>query len=127
MTQCVVQPPREREPVGLEDCGHVLFQCSNCRAYLVDVWVTKKIEGGQTWRGKAKCPYCGDSSFVMEWQGLFAVGGIGSDEQGRLFLPAKGDERTGKDVTKLANFQSDNGILIITVKKVENAEPVYHR
>lgn len=116
-----------REPVGLEDCGHILLQCSNCNAYLCDIWITKK-DAPLKWSGRAECPFCGDFSFLKEWQGLFAPGGIAADEQGKVFLPAKNDERTGKDVTQLVNFVDEgNGQILFKVKRINNAAPCCHR
>lgn len=70
---------------GLRDAGHVILRCSACGEPLVDVWLTdpdavNPMTGGPfTWKGKALCCFCGDSSFPVEWKGRYAVGPYGVD------------------------------------------------
>lgn len=63
-------------PKGLKDGGHVLVECSNCRAILLDVWITRPHEK-ETWKVRASCPFCGDESFPVTVKGGFHVGGYG--------------------------------------------------
>lgn len=66
----------ERIPEGLRDGGHTYINCSNCRAILLDVFVTRPHEP-DVWKVKATCPFCGDESFIHEIQGGFHAGGFG--------------------------------------------------
>lgn len=75
--------PREVEPRGLEDGGHVIVRCSNCNAGLLDIWrtlphaVNPRTGKVFQWKVRANCPFCGDRSFVTEVEGVFHVGGYG--------------------------------------------------
>lgn len=75
MVSCTVGHIQPKEPIGLKDGGHVILSCSNCAAQLVDIWI-QMPDSGQHWKGRATCPYCGDKSYIQEWDGGYAIGGI---------------------------------------------------
>ncbi len=62
------------------DAGHVYLDCSACGAALLDVWSTRPGEP-HTWKLRANCPFCGDSSFVTEIKGGFHPAGYGTPKQ----------------------------------------------
>jgi hypothetical protein len=72
--------------VGLEDGGHIILSCMACRKKLVDIWITlpkaidPKTHKVFHWRVQASCCYCGDKSFVREFDGKFHVGGYGENK-----------------------------------------------
>lgn len=61
------------QPVGLENGGHVIMECSNCGIPLVDVHITQP-NLDYRWRFKAKCCHCGDGSFITKINGGIYLG-----------------------------------------------------
>jgi len=52
----------------------ITFSCSNCDKKLVQVVVTEK-DDQVVWKAKARCCYCGDSSFTKTFTGHFSYKG----------------------------------------------------
>lgn len=104
---------------GLKDGGHVLVECSNCRAILLDVWKTRPHEA-ETWRLKASCPFCGEDSFPVEVQGGFHVGGYGE---------IKGDDPDSDWPSTAVDSSEINGntFLFRVVKATPDAKPIKRR
>lgn len=78
MSDMVCKNFEDREVIGLEDGGHTILSCSNCKRELVDIWVTSpKIK--QTFKYQANCPFCGDKSYVKDVEGGISFSGIFKD------------------------------------------------
>lgn len=79
--QLTMKQPEAKETCGLEDGGHVYIRCSNCEAFLMDLWRTMPRAGEDDkpmkWKLRASCPWCGDKSYVTEVEGVFHRGGYG--------------------------------------------------
>lgn len=109
-----------KEPAGLQDGGHVILRCSACDAQLVDIWI-QMPQTKQEWRGRATCPYCGDKSFIHEWVGGFAAGGIA--------VPNRFDPENPFEKTRIVDFGEEkdadgNDVVLFLVQKVGNEQPV---
>lgn len=63
----------ERQLEGHVDGGTIHILCSNCKAPLVDVLVTKPEEN-YNWEIQADCPFCSDKSFKTKIHGLYFLG-----------------------------------------------------
>ena len=116
-----IQQAVPREPIGLQDGGHVILRCSACNAQLLDVWI-QMPQTGQKWRGRALCPYCGDKSYIQEWSGGFAPGGIA--------IPNPDDPENDWEKTRLVDFSDEkdaegNDVIVFHVKKVGDGQPVF--
>lgn len=48
------------------------FDCSGCGAPLADIYVTPTNEN-INWSAYAKCPHCGDRSYLKEFEGMFSL------------------------------------------------------
>lgn len=59
----------------IEDGGHIIIVCSNCRKSLVDIWLTHQ-EMPVISTIIAHCGYCGDKSFEQEIAGIFHLGPV---------------------------------------------------
>jgi len=96
--------------MSLVDGGHIILECSNCKAKLVDIWITKP-DAPFKWKAKANCCFCGDESFAKTFSGKFnyvgfskekddgedfdsyvKVIGIEKDFENIVFKTAKGDK-----------------------------------
>ncbi len=51
----------------------ILIDCSNCRKPLVSI-MKGKDEPGRSTKIRARCPYCGDQSFIKTIEGKFFLG-----------------------------------------------------
>lgn len=99
------------EAMGLADGGHVLLSCSDCRAILMDIWVTMP-DAPNEWRLRANCPFCHDSSFVTRVRGNFHYGGYGA---------TKGDDAS-EDVpsTIVDSMEMNDGVFVFNIKKAND-------
>ena len=101
-------------PGGIEDSfltdgEHIILECSNCKAPLVDIWVTQPDLILKS-KLRAECAHCGDKSFEKEVSGGFHLGSTDYSEI--------------SDVKYLnANFEgtlvTNQDVLITTVKGKE--------
>lgn len=115
-----VDQPREAVPEGLKNGGHVTLSCSNCHAGLIDIWITRPNEIDPLtrepfeWNVCAKCPFCGDKSFVTTIKGGYHIGGYG--------LPKPGDEdETIPSTQANGEFtELDGGVILFHVEKYSN-------
>lgn len=107
------------DPEGLSDGGHVYPSCSNCRATLMDIWITRPHEP-EKYRIRALCPWCGDTSFVVTVQGGFHQGGYG------VIKPDNEDEDVASTIVD--RFEIIDGVLVFFVQKASaHAKPVVRR
>jgi hypothetical protein len=65
----------------IEDGGSIVLSCSNCDKGLAVIFITRphqKNRKGEVvkWKAKAKCCYCGDFSFVKNFEGAFHYKGF---------------------------------------------------
>jgi hypothetical protein len=109
-----------KEPVGLQDGGHVIIRCSCCDAQLVDIWI-QMPQTKQKWRGRATCPYCGDKSYITEWNGGFAPAGIN--------LPNPNDPENDIPKTAILDYGEEKDaegrdVVLFLMKKVGDEQPV---
>ena len=88
------QPPTK---YGFQDGGHVILECSSCRVPLVDIFVIQPDQNFD-WKCRAKCCYCGDSSFEKDVHGLFRYSGAQK--------PRENDEDTDL-VTQVTHLESE--------------------
>jgi hypothetical protein len=103
---------------GLKDNGHVIIECSNCNAGLVDIWKTRPYEP-HSWKVKANCPFCGNSSFTKEIKGGFHQGGMALSKEDEP------DEDSAVS-TVVENFEIEGDTFVFNVKKAgPNAKPIY--
>jgi hypothetical protein len=115
----------DRPLAGLKDGGHVYLSCSNCRAMLVDLFVTRPREP-QTWKCQATCPWCPpdkagrpETSFVVDVKGGFHVAGIAVAK-----VDEPDEDRARSTVVHQSDIQSDR--FLFTVNKAhEHAKPVF--
>ncbi len=114
-----VEPPRGREPEGLTDGGHIYPACSNCRAILMDIFITRPHEK-DVWKVKATCPFCGDASFAVEVKGGFHMGGYG------VIKPDNEDEDIASTVVDSHQIIGDT-IVFKIMKASANAKPIVRR
>jgi hypothetical protein len=106
----------DRAPAGLSDGGHVILACSNCRAGLVDIWITRPDQPFE-WKVRANCPFCGDKSFVEVVKGGFHYGGYGVVK----------DDDPDEDIpsTVVDHFDIEGDQFVFTLKKARHdAKPV---
>jgi len=89
------QPPAK---FGFQDGGHVILECSSCNKPLVDVWSVQPDQPFE-WKVKAKCCYCGDSSFQKEVKGLFRYSGAQK--------PSDTDAEDTTLVTQVTHLEAD--------------------
>ena len=54
------------------------IECSSCLRPLVKIQ-KKEDDASLNWKAKANCPYCGDSSFLFDFNGKFEYSGIEDD------------------------------------------------
>jgi hypothetical protein len=107
----------EREPEGLKDGGHVYIVCSNCNAYLMDIWRTRPFEN-DVWKIRAKCPFCRDKSFAVDIKGGFHAGGYGTAK--------KDDEDDDVLSTRVETFDIiDDTFTFTLIKATPDAKPIY--
>lgn len=99
----------------VQDGGHVYLSCSDCRAKLVDVWITRPAEDIQS-KLSATCPFCGDKSFSTEVTGGFHVGGFSSENEDGEDIPS-----TIIDGSEII----DNSIVFYVKKATDDAKPFY--
>ena len=96
---------------------HTYLSCSNCNAILADLVKTVADESIK-WKFRAKCPFCGDKSYVKELTGIFAVGGVGR--------PKPDDPTDDIPSTAWDNQETIDGITWLTMVKARaNAQPQY--
>lgn len=76
----------------------VVLECSNCNKPLVDIRSTNPDQPF-LWKVKAKCCYCGDSSFEKEIRGLIKYFGAQ--------VPKDGDSSEVVVVTRIAHLEAD--------------------
>ena len=114
-----------RDPIGIEDGGHVYLDCSACRAILVDVHVTQPnaIDPSTNkpfeWCIKANCPFCGDKAYPKRVQGAFHIGGYG------LQKPDDESEDIPSTSIELDADSEDNGTVTVKVLKAKpDAKPI---
>jgi len=101
---------------NLQDGNHIYPACSNCNAILMDIWRTRPHET-ETWKIRATCPFCGDSSFVIEVQGGFHIGGYGEIKED--------DAEDDIPSTVVEEFQCDGDTFNFTIKKANpDAKPL---
>lgn len=67
------------------DSSHIILDCSNCRAKLVDIFIkepdAKKPDGEPfEWRAKALCCFCDDESFTRRFTGKFTYAGFSKEK-----------------------------------------------
>lgn len=111
-----IQRSVPREPVGLKDGGHIIMRCSCCDAQLVDIWI-QMPDAPQHWKARATCPYCGDKSYVVEWDGGFAQGGIA--------VPNPNDEQNPFEKTRILDVGTEGeDIILFHVKAMGDGKPV---
>lgn len=71
----------QKEAVGLEDGGHIILTCPNCKKNLVNIWRTRPNEKlaakAIIWKVRAKCCYCNDMTYIKEITGGFHHAGWG--------------------------------------------------
>lgn len=119
---CALKRVREEsverpESYGLSDGGHVYLDCSNCRARLVDIWVTRPHLTNLVARFKARCPFCQDWSFEQEVVGGFVYGGYGRMREG--------DEDVDVPSTVVPYFDVEDDVFVFHVMKASaDARPV---
>lgn len=61
------------EEIQIEDGGHVIVECSDCKAPLLDIWITGKTDAVEN-QFIAECPHCGDKSYLSSVKGLIYMG-----------------------------------------------------
>ncbi len=116
--QGTIQQPEERELVGLQDGGHHYLTCNNCRAYLVDVWVTNPSlldpitkTSIVTIVQAANCPFCEQGgSYPVEIHGGFHPGGYSPLKEGE-------DEDTIPSTFIELPEVAEDGVVRFVVKK----------
>lgn len=114
-----VQAAQGVDPEGLRDGGHIYPACSNCRALLMDIWVTRPHEP-ETYQIRATCPWCGDASFVVSVQGGFHQGGYG------VVKADNEDEDVASTIVD--HFEIIDGVLVFTIQKAStHAKPIIRR
>lgn len=112
-----VRSKTDEELEGLSDGKHNYLSCSNCRAILMDVWVTRPHEQF-TFKLRASCPWCGDRSFITKIQGGFHMGGYGQ-QQGD-------DVEETVESTSVDGYDLVDGVFEFKVVKASNdAKPLY--
>lgn len=115
---------------GLKDGGHVLLKCSNCKAHLVDCWITRPDEKDPStgevikWQVKATCPYCPASksgkpegSYIKEIIGGFTPGCIGELKNKETL-----DDQL---ITRILDIDIDEerNLVTLLIGKVDNVKP----
>lgn len=114
-----VQAAVATEPEGLRDGGHNYLSCSNCRAMLMDVFITRPHEP-ELYKVRATCPWCGDTSFVADIRGGFHYGGYG------VLKPGDDDEDVASTVVDRSEMVK--GVFVFHILKASvNAQPVHQR
>lgn len=104
----------------LADGGHSYLSCSDCNAWLVDVWVTRPNEE-MVWKLQAECPFCGDRSFVTELKGGFHYGGAYTPN------PEDPDDQflsTRIETADLVTQNNDTIVLFKVIKAEPDAKPI---
>ena len=101
----------EDELEGLSDGGHNFIACSNCKAALMDIWVTRPHET-EAYKIRATCPWCNDKSFITRIVGGFHYGGCGSQNGG--------DVEDTIESTSVDHFEIKNGVFEFTVLKASH-------
>jgi hypothetical protein len=105
------------EPEGLKDGGHVYLTCSNCQAYLMDIFRTRPHEK-EIWRVRCSCPWCGDKSFITEIKGGFHRGGYGR--------PKSDDDSEVWASTDVVDEEILGDVIFFHVQRANaDAKPVY--
>lgn len=109
----------EYVPEGLRNGGHVYPRCSNCQALLMDVFITRPHES-DVWKIRAKCPWCGDHSFIETFKGGFHPGGYGS--------PKEDDPNDDIPSTCVDHWDVEGDVVVFTIMKANvDAKPVYRQ
>lgn len=116
------EPPRQ----DLSDGGHLYLECSNCRAVLVDLWVTRPDVPFEA-KVRANCPWCEadhetahlGGSFLRDIKGLFHFAGA-SHPGGTSHDAFASTEVDGYD-------EDGQGNLLFTVRKARDGKPLYRR
>lgn len=83
---------------GFQDGPHTILECSNCQKSLVDVWSVQPDQPFN-WKVKAKCCYCGDTSFEKDVTGLFRYSGAQE--------PTENDPEDTRLVTQVTHMDVD--------------------
>lgn len=97
---------------------HVYLCCSNCDAYLVDLFVTDDTPEIRT-VFSASCPHCGDGSFPVAVDGLVNRAGVG--------FPKEDDPEDWVMSTQVAeDEETGGGFHFICVKDNDNARPCFN-
>jgi hypothetical protein len=97
---------------GLKDGGSLTLECSACGKALLKIRITnpyaRKRDGEPfRWKGQATCCYCGDHSFVAEWEGAYQWGAIAENET----------DEEAKLLTTLAKIEMQQDKIVFHMKK----------
>lgn len=102
---------------GLKDGGHVYPTCSNCRAKLMDIFITRPHEK-DIWKVRCNCPFCGDQSFITEVPGGFHYGGFA--------LANPEDDSDDKPSTLVQEDWAEGDVFYFKIIKANpDAKPIY--
>lgn len=85
------------------DGERIVLSCSNCQKPLVDVRSTN-TDQPFVWKVKARCCYCGDSSFEKEVRGLLRYFGAQ--------VPREDNPADVAVVTRIAHLEADGDKVI---------------
>lgn len=97
---------------ALQDGGHTYLSCSDCQAWLYEIWITRPGEQS-SWKVKATCPYCGDGSFVEEIKGGF--------HHGPAYTQNPDDPDDQKLATVLERVEQESDLFIFHLKKASSS------
>lgn len=112
-----VSSKSDDELEGLSDGKHNFIPCSNCKAILMDVWVTRPHET-DTYKIRATCPWCGDKSFITKITGGFHYGGCGTQKSA--------DVEDTVESTSVDHFQmKDGNFEFVVIKATKDAKAIY--
>ena len=112
----------------LSDGPHIYLSCSNCRARLVDLWITVP-EANITWQVRAaNCPFCDEDersrplggSYPTQVRGIFTPGGYGE---------RKSDDPSDEVVSTVIDGQTEEEDVVAFVvgKYSKDSKPVRER
>ena len=96
-----IRNPENFQPTGIIDGKHYFFECSNCKAPLVDIWVN--YPNDSVWNFIAECCHCGDKSYMQKVEGIFLIGGTEESQK----------------YTAIDDFNIEDDPIIIKTKQVK--------
>lgn len=97
---------------------HVFLCCSNCDAFLADLFVTNQDVAVRA-EYSASCPWCGDRSFPVAVDGLVSRAGVG--------YPKEDDpEDWVMSTIVLDDVEVENGFHFVCGKDGDDARPCFN-